>query len=160
MARTCIQMTATELTAYLAANPTHTLVSGPHDTQEECEAVCASTTGTGTDLGGDGEAIVTECCPEGLPAQLTVTVVTTDCNVSVPALWNATQSAYVADLSSCACIGGEVKLVCQSGSWYRDVSSWYLTGALNATGVMESCDPLQITFNITRCGGGTIVVTV
>lgn len=156
MARECYYLSVEEKDAFLAAHPSCEVVSAPHNSQEECEAVCASATGTGTSL-SIGGGILVDCCENDLPAQVTMTFITTLCNVSKPAIWDADLNAYVADISSCQCIGGTVNLICQDGYWY-------LTGAVNiGPGTLESCNPLQITFapagSIGGCGGSLVVIT-
>lgn len=159
MARGCHYLTVAEKDALLAANPTYSLVSGPHETEAECLAVCADATGTGTGIIPDPD-ITTDCCgATALPFNVHVTFVTTLCNTTLPAQWNPTEERYECDLSSLSafCIDTKLYIVCQEGKWY-------LAGAVNAGPVdAESCDPLQISFtppgSVCGCGGGFVVIT-
>ncbi len=155
MASACYYLTVAEKDALLAENPTYSLVSGPHETEAECEAVCADTTGTGTGIIPD-PGIVTGCCEDvSLPFNITFTFAMVGCEVSLPAQWNSAESRYECDVSSIGCGDSPLYLVCQEGAWY-------LAGVGNATAISFSCDPLAIEFSfgsLCDCGGGTVVVT-
>ncbi len=165
MARECHYLTEAEKNALLTANPSYSVVSGPHDTEEECVAVCEAATGTGTTI---VPGVEVACCPGvQLPFNMRFTFALTGCTGSFPAQWDPINRWYKCEVILPACPTVTFYLTCQEGAWY-------LSGAKNAVGTLVSCDPLLITFAITGssfsfargrnlhicgCGDGTITVT-
>lgn len=152
MARTCHYLTVAEKDALLAANPTYSLVSGPHETEAECLAVCADATGTGTGIVPD-PTITNDCCP-GVDLPFNITLTFTIAGISLPAQWNSTENRYECDLTPLGCIDTVLYLVCQE-------QVWYLTGAVNVQGGIFSCDPLHLIFLVDEiCGYSSETITV
>ncbi len=161
MARECQYLTVAEKDALLAANPTYSVISGPHDTEEECLAVCNESTGTGTTI---TPGVEVACCAETLPFNITLTFALTNCTGSFSASWNPVEERYECETTLNTCDSATFYVSCQDGQWY-------LSGAKNAVASSAVCDPLVITFtiestgsfargrNLCGCGDGTITVT-
>lgn len=154
MASSCYYLTVAEKNAFLVANPTYALVSGPHNTEADCLTICdEGVTGTGTNVVVT-PPITQDCCPgTELPLNITFTFVIA--GMSLPAQWDAAESRYECDLTLLGCPDTWLYLVCQE-------QVWFITGAANVQGGVVSCDPLELTFSVPEiCGivNETITVT-
>lgn len=160
MSRTCYYMTVAEKDAYLLADATRALVSGPHDSQAECVAICSDDTGTGTSIPDADLPADFTCCPGiTLPQNVTISIQPDLCDANAFTMtWNQTQQRYEATITMGSAIDVEVYLVCQEGRWY-------LSGATTSQAALDSsCEPFSQSFSGvdisgSGCGSAIVVIT-
>ena len=132
---------------------------GPFDTKPDCEAVapCTATgtsslpTGTGTGTADDCDvgSILVSCCTNLLPCRLYMCI--TGCCTTLPSipLNFVLPSNWVSDDIICGDHTLSFNVYCQGGVWFIVIVCDDVTHSIRRSGSTLSCDPVELSFNIT-----------